>query len=107
MKGIGNLMKQAQQMQKQMEEVQKKLADLEVEGSAGGSLIKVTATGKGIIKKIFIDPSLLVPDEKEMLEDLLIAAINDAKMKAEAKGAEEMGSITGGMKLPGGLDFSV
>ena len=83
MVNIGNMMKQAQQLQKKMAEAQDKLNEIEVEGSSGGGLVKVTATAKGNFKRISIDDSLIKNDEKEMLEDLIIAAINDAKQKGE------------------------
>jgi DNA-binding YbaB/EbfC family protein len=100
---IGDMMKQAQKMQAKMAEVQEKLTTLEVEGSAGGGIVKVTADGEGTIKGITIDSSLLDPQEVEVLEDLLIAAIHDAQTKAKEKAAEEMGKVTGGLKLPGGM----
>lgn len=100
---IGEMMKQAQKMQAKMAEVQEKLTALEVEGSAGGGIVKVTADGEGTIKAIKIDSSLLDPQEVEVLEDLLVAAIHDAQTKAKEKAAEEMGKVTGGLKLPGGM----
>ena len=89
MVNLGNMMKQAQQLQKKMAEAQNKLNDIEVEGTSGGGLIKVTATAKGIFKRISIDDSLIKQDEKEILEDLIVAAINDAKEKGEAAAQEE------------------
>jgi DNA-binding YbaB/EbfC family protein len=103
MVNIGNMMKQAQQLQKKMAEVQEKLNSIEVEGVSGGGMVKVLATGKGEIKRIHIDDSLLVKDEKEMMEDLIVAAINDAKQKGEAASQEEMKSVTGGIPLPPGM----
>ena len=103
MVNIGNMMKQAQQLQKKMAEAQEKLNLIEVEGTSGGGLVKVIATAKGDIKRISIDDSLLKKEEKEMTEDLIIAAINDAKQKAETASQEEMKSITGGLPLPPGL----
>src|ERR1700722_5373414 len=100
---IGEMMKQAQKMQAKMAEVQEKLTTLEVEGMSGGGLVKVTADGKGTIKEIKIDPTLLDPQEVEVLEDLLVAAFRDVQTKAEAKAAEEMGKVTGGLKLPAGM----
>ena len=94
MVNLGNMMKQAQQLQKKMSEAQDKLKDIEVEGLSGGGLVKVTATAKGEIKKIHIDDSLLKEDEKEILEDLLVAAINDAKQKGEQVAQEQMKSLT-------------
>ena len=83
MVNIGNMMKQAQELQKKMSEAQEKLNSIEVEGVSGGGMVKVTATAKGEIKRIFLDESLLKPEDKEMTEDLIVAAINDAKQKAE------------------------
>ena len=103
MVNIGNMMKQAQQLQKKMSEIQEKLNSIEVEGSSGGGLVKVISTAKGEIKRISIDDSLMKPEEKEMTEDLIVAAINDAKQKGEAVSQEEMKSITGGISLPPGM----
>ena len=100
---IGNMMKQAQQLQKKMAEAQEKLNEIEVEGNSGGGLVKVTSTAKGEIKKISLDDSLLKKEEKEMLEDLIVAAINDAKQKGEASAQEHMKSLTGGLSLPPGM----
>ena len=96
MKNLGNLMKQAQQMQSKMADMQAKMGDVEVEGSSGGGMVRVTVTGKGEARRIKIDPSLLAPDEGEVLEDLLVAAINDARGKSEAMMAAEMQSLTAG-----------
>ena len=103
MVNFGNMMKQAQQLQKKMAEAQEKLNDLEVEGTSGGGLVKITATAKGIFKRISIDDSLINIDEKEILEDLIIAAINDAKEKGDTLAQEEMKSLTGGLPLPPGM----
>ena len=103
MVNIGNMMKQAQQLQKKMAEAQEKLNLIEVEGISGGGLVKVIATAKGDIKRINIDESLLKKEGKEMTEDLIIAAINDAKQKGETASQEEMKSITGGLPLPPGM----
>ena len=103
MVNLGNMMKQAQQLQKKMADAQNKLNDIEVEGTSGGGLIKVTATAKGSFKRISIDDSLIKQDEKEILEDLIIAAINDAKEKGEAAAQEEMKNLTGGLPLPPGM----
>lgn len=100
---IGEMMKKAQQMQAKIAEVQEKLTSLEVEGAAGGGLVKVTADGKGSIKHVKIDSSLLDPQETEVLEDLVVAAVRDAQTKASEKAEEEMGKVTGGLKLPGGM----
>ena len=103
MVNLGNMMKQAQQLQKKMAEAQNKLNDIEVEGTSGGGLIKVTATAKSTFKRISIDDSLIKQSEKEILEDLIVAAINDAKEKGEAAAQEEMKNLTGGLSLPPGM----
>ena len=103
MVNIGNMMKQAQQLQKKMSEAQEKLNSIEVEGSSGGGMVKVTSTAKGEIKRISIDHSLMKQEEKEITEDLIVAAINDAKQKGEIAAQEEMKSVTGGIPLPPGM----
>jgi nucleoid-associated protein EbfC len=103
MVNIGNMMKQAQQLQKKMADAQEKLNSIEVEGIAGGGMVKILATAKGEVKRVMIDDSLLLKDEKEILEDLIVAAINDAKQKGEEVSQEEMKSLTGGMPLPPGM----
>ena len=103
MVNIGNMMKQAQQLQKKMAEAQEKLNEIEVTGSSGGDLVRVTATAKGVFKSVYIDETLLKKDEKEILEDLIIAAINDAKTKGEQAAQEEMKNLTGGLPLPPGM----
>ena len=103
MVNIGNMMKQAQQLQKKMSDTQEKLNSIEVEGTSGGGLVKVISTAKGEIKRISIDDSLIKPEEKEIVEDLIVAAINDAKQKGEAAAQEEMKKITGGISLPPGM----
>ncbi len=103
MKNLGQMMKQAQQMQQKMAEMQERLAEAEIEGQAGGGLVKVTMTGKGDVKAVRIDPSLASPNEIEVLEDLVLAAVNDARSKVEQAAGEQMKEITGGLELPGGL----
>ena len=103
MVNIGNMMKQAQQLQKKMAEAQEKLNSIEVEGVSGGGVVKVISTAKGEIKRIHIDDSLLKPEDKEITEDLIVAAINDAKQKGEIAAQEEMKSVTGGIPLPPGM----
>lgn len=105
MKNIGQLMKQAQEMQAQMAAMQEQLGGIYVEGRAGGGMVEVTLSCKNELKKLKIDPSLLNPAEVEILEDLLVAAFNDAKQKAETRTAEEMTKITSGLKLPGGMNL--
>ena len=103
MKNLGNLMKQAQQMQAKMGEMQSKMAEMEVTGSSGAGMLQVTLNGKYELKKVKIDPSLVDPSDVEVLEDLLLAAFNDAKTKAEAAMADEMAKLTGGLNLPPGF----
>jgi len=103
MKGnIGQLMKQAQAMQEGMRRVQEELATVEVEGQSGAGLVKVTLTCKYDVKRVSIDPSLL-GDDREMLEDLVAAAFNDAARRVESTVAERMGGLTAGLGLPPGL----
>lgn len=103
MKGqMAGLMRQAQQMQENLKKAQEALADLMVEGAAGGSLVKVTMSCRHDVKRVEIDPSLLGED-KDMLEDLVAAAFNDALRKAEATAQERMSSVTAGMPLPPGM----
>lgn len=96
---INMIMKQAQAMQKKMEEEQKKLEQEVIEGQSGGGMVKVTLNGKFEMKKIEIDKSLVVPEETDILEDLIMAAFNDAKTKVDAKAAASMTSVTGGLNL--------
>lgn len=103
MKNLGNMLKQAQQMQTRMQDMQAKLEATEVEGQAGAGMVKVRLTGKGDLRRVAIDPSLMAPDEREVLEDLLVAAHADAKQKVEAMMAEEMQKATAGMSLPPGI----
>ena len=105
MVNFGNMMKQAQELQKKMAEAQNKLNEIEVEGTSGGGLVKIKSTAKGTIKNIFIDDSLLKVEEKEILEDLIVAAINDAKQKGETAAQDQMKSLTGGLSLPPGMKF--
>lgn len=103
MKNLGQLMKQAQQMQTKMAEMQEKLGALEIEGAAGGGLVRATVSGKGELKSLKIEPSLVDPKEVEVLEDLVVAAVNDARGKIDALAAEEMKKLTGGIPLPPGM----
>ena len=103
MVNISDMMKQAQQLQKKMKEAQEKLNSIEVEGVSGGGLVKVIATAKCEIKRIYLDDSIMKADEKEITEDLIVAAINDAKQKGEAVAQEEMKHLTGGLPLPPGM----
>lgn len=103
MKNLANLMKQAQQMQSKMAEMQEKLSELEMDGVAGGGMVKVTMSGKHDIRGVKIDPSLLTPEDAEVLEDLIMAAANDAKAKVEEAVQEKMKDVTGGLDLPPGM----
>ena len=97
------MMKQAQEIQGRMQQMQEELAGLEVEGHSGAGLVKVTLNGKFEARAIKIDPSLIKPDEREILEDLILAAFQDAKSKAEAAVQAKMQELTGGLQLPPGL----
>jgi DNA-binding YbaB/EbfC family protein len=97
------MMKQAKALQDNMQRLQEEVAALEVEGASGGGLVKVTMTGKSEMKRLSIDPSLVKPEECEILEDLIVAAVNDARVKAEAVLAERMKALTGGLQLPPGM----
>lgn len=98
---MNNLMKQAQKMQKQMQEMQENLDDLTFESSAGGGAVKVTVSGKKEVVGINIDPEVVDPDDVEMLEDLILAAVNEAMRTADEKVNQQMSKITGGMNMPG------
>lgn len=100
---IGELMKQAGAMQAKMQEMQERLAELETTGEAGGGMVKVVLTGKGYAKSVSIEPALLKEDEAEIVEDLIAAAINDAKAKLEEQSAAQMKELTAGMPLPPGM----
>lgn len=101
MKNMQQFMRQAQEIQKRIEDIQTKLAVTEFTGQAGGGMVKITINGKSEMLKVSIDPSLLAADEKEVLEDLLIAAFNDAKRQAEGSFSSEMAAVTGGVLPPG------
>ncbi|WP_116473046.1 YbaB/EbfC family nucleoid-associated protein [Zobellella maritima] len=100
--GLGNIMKQAQQMQDKMQKLQEELAKLEVVGESGAGLVKVTMTGSHSVRRVELDDSLL-EDDKELLEDLLAAAVNDAVRRVEEQNKSRMGELTGGMQLPPGF----
>ncbi len=103
MKGaMGNLMKQAQKMQEDMQKAQEEVANMEVEGQAGGGMVKVIMNGRHEIRKVMLDDSLM-QDDKEMIEDLLAAAVNDAVRRVEQQTQEKMAGITAGLNLPGGM----
>ncbi len=103
MKDLMGMMKQVGQMQARLKEVQEELARAEVDGQSGGGLVHVTLDGKGELKRVRIDPSLMKPDEAEILEDLIVAAAADARVKADAAMKEKMAEVTGGLPLPPGL----
>lgn len=103
MKNLGQMMQKVQEMQSRMSEMQARLGDMEVAGSSGGGMITATLNGKGELRRVKIDPTLINANEKEMLEDLIVAAVNDAKGKADAAAQAEMTKITGGLPLPPGF----
>lgn len=100
---LSDLFKQAKAMQEKAAEMQAQLAEIEVEGTAGGGMVRVTMSGKSELKRVKIDPSLMKPEEAEIVEDLIVAASADAKAKAERKMAEEMQKLAGGLGLPPGM----
>ena len=104
--GMGNLMKQAQQMQAKMAKAQEELAQMEVTGEAGAGMVKVTMTGSHNIRRVNIDDSLM-DDDKDMLEDLIAAACNDAVRRVEEQNKEKMGALTGGMQMPPGMKMPI
>lgn len=103
MKDLFGMMKQAQQLQEKMQKMQEELAMLEIGGQSGGGLVQVTMNGKGELRAIKIDPSLMKPDEAEVVEDLIIAAMADAKGKSETQLQGKMQELTGGLPLPPGM----
>lgn len=100
--GIGNMMKQVQQVQENMAKMQATLADIEVEGQSGAGMVKVMMTCKHDVRRVMIDPTLM-SDDKEMLEDLIAAAMNDAVRKVESTVQEKMGGVTAGLPIPPGM----
>ncbi len=101
MAGLGDMMKQVQKMQAKMEEMQAQLEQMTVEGSAGGGMVKVTTNGKNEVLSITIDPEVVNKDDIEMLQDLIVAAINQARQKVQELQSEQMANLTGGLKIPG------
>jgi DNA-binding YbaB/EbfC family protein len=101
MGGLGDMMKQMQKMQAKMAEMQAQLEQAKVEGSAGGGMVKVVANGKHELVSIAIDPEVVDRNDVEMLQDLVVAAVNAASQKVQAMQAEQMSQLTGGMKIPG------
>ena len=100
--GMGNMMRQAQKMQEDMQKAQEEIANMEVEGEAGGGMVKVLMNGRHEIRKVELDDSLM-SDDKEMIEDLLAAAVNDAVRKIEQETSSKMSGVTAGLNLPGGM----
>lgn len=100
--GMGNMLKQAQAMQEKMQKMQAEVANMEVTGESGAGLVKITMTGNHNVRRVSIDDSLM-SDDKEMLEDLIAAAMNDAVRRVEENNKEQMAKITGGMQLPPGM----
>ncbi len=100
--GIGDIMKQAQQVQENLQKTQEEIANTEVAGEAGAGLVKITMTGRHDVKKVEIDP-LVFKDDKEMLEDLIAAAVNDANRKVEKFSEDKMSDLTSGLGLPAGM----
>jgi len=103
MRNIGQMMKQAQEMQAKMEAMQSRLGELEVNGRSGAGMVEVIITAKGDLKKVKLDPKAVNPEDAEMLEDLIVAAFNDAKVKADEMVREETARAMGGLKLPPGM----
>ena len=100
---MGKLMRQAQEKQAKMAEAQERLETIEVEGEAGAGLVKAVASAKGELRRLSIDPSLFKPEEREVVEDLIVAAVKEATARAQAKAQEELGKITEGLNLPPGM----
>ncbi|KAF1076460.1 YbaB/EbfC family nucleoid-associated protein [Halodesulfovibrio sp. MK-HDV] len=101
MRGMNDMLRQAQALQKKMSKLQDDLADREVSGTAGGGMITVVCTGKQEIRSIVIDKNAVDPEDVEMLQDLVLAAANDALRKSKEMAESEMGALTGGMNIPG------
>ena len=100
--GMGNMMRQAQKMQEDMQKAQEEIANMEVEGQSGGGMVKVVMNGRHELRKVELDASLM-SDDKEMIEDLVAAAVNDAVRKIEQQSSERMSGVTAGLNLPGGM----
>jgi DNA-binding YbaB/EbfC family protein len=103
MKDIMGMMKKVGEMQARMKEVQEELSRAEIDGQSGGGLVRITLDGKGEVKRVRIDPSLMKPDDVEILEDLIVAAATDARGKADAQMQAKMAEVTGGLPLPPGM----
>jgi hypothetical protein len=103
MKNLGNMLKQAQQMQTKMAEMQERLGELEVIGQSGAGMVRITVNGRSEMKRVQLSKDVVTPDDVEVLEDLIVAAFNDAKAKVETQVAEETQKLMGGIKLPPGM----
>jgi nucleoid-associated protein EbfC len=103
MKNLGNILKQAQNIQARMGEVQEELREMEVEGQAGAGMVKAVLNGKGEMRALTIDPAIVDKDDIGVLEDLIVAAVNDARVKADAISQEKMSALTAGLPLPPGM----
>jgi len=104
MKGLGGMMKQAQKMQEKMQKAQEEIANMEVIGEAGAGMVKITMTGRHDVRRVEIDDNLM-GDDKDMLEDLIAAAVNDANRRVEAVSQEKMSAVTAGMPIPPGMNL--
>ena len=105
MKNLGQMMKQVQEMQEKMQSLQAEMEDLTVEGSSGAGMIMVSLNGKGVVREVKIDPSIVDPKDIGLLEDLIAAAVNDARSKVDDKVAEKMQEVSGGITLPPGFNL--
>jgi hypothetical protein len=105
MKNLGQMMKQVQEMQEKMQSMQAQMEDLIVKGSSGAGMIIVTLNGKGVVREVKIDPSIVDPNDVGLLEDLVAAAVNDARSKVDGKVAEKMQEVSGGITLPPGFNL--
>jgi DNA-binding YbaB/EbfC family protein len=103
MKNLGNMLKQAQQMQGKMQEMQERLGEIEVTGQSGAGMVRITVNGRGDLKRVHLSKDVVTPDDSEVLEDLIVAAFSDAKTKLDALVAEETQKLMGGLKLPPGM----
>ncbi len=105
MKNLGQMLKQAQEIQGKMQALQQELDEMEVTGASGGGMCQVVMNGKGMARRVSIDPKLVNPEDAEVLEDLILAAVNDARTKADEYMRAEMGKLTGGLPLPPGMQL--
>lgn len=107
MKNLSQMLKQAQKVQEEIAALQERLSELTVTGRAGGGMVEATVSGKGELKKLKIDPKLMTPEDAEMLEDLIVAAVNDGHEKAQRMAADEMAKMAGGLQLPPGFTLPI